>query len=762
MLFLEEGELRILQGDTVYLESLTIENYRKFRNKNNVINFVEPSNIESIEVSEEDAKSIIGPSTTLIIGKNNAGKTTIANALRLLCENSQPKSTDFNVDYLSELHDKYISESVKPIPLPELKFQLIAKVDMEKSDLMTNLLEFASVTGSGLSSVKITIKVEVSEATAFEEAVEKFVKYVKDKRLPRNESVTLLYELLEQSSDFLKLDEESKLFKIKYYDSRGYEAKKFSLKELINLREIKANRHLKDGILTDVFNKIVAFQFDNDEIGKNNLEREIKNINETLTTSIESKSNNVSSVLRQIEDKSHVDLDLKGNVTYDSLVKNLIKYNFSDNGDYIPESQFGLGYINLLNIIGEIIHYVDSYKKDSYNSTINLLFIEEPEAFMHPQMQEFFINRIDNAVQHALDIANKNSDEKKVLNCQIAITTHSSHIVNSKIHSSNSFDNINYLTVLDKAANVINLNDSVVSGKHGKKSDELKYIKKHIKYKVSELFFSDAIIFVEGATEEALLQYYIDSDDLLKNSYVSIFNINGAHGKVYLPLAKALKVPCLIITDLDIKRKACQKNTKHNKDDDNCEYCGYKKGESDTQGLREYTQISSLDNLTTTNSTIISFKELQNGEGVEGEDVGKNEPSNSLADVTYYTDENLHVVFQKDKINDLYATSLEEAFILTNYNNEILNETLKTCKPTTYKRIVGAQGSESFKELISKSFEIQRKLSKSKSDFSSELLYRCIVSEGKPIPDLPQYIQDGFNWMKETLISSNPIKEGDE
>lgn len=746
----------------MYLESLTIENYRKFKNKNNIINFVEPSNIESIESSEKDSNSVIGSSTTLIIGKNNAGKTTIANALRLLCENSQPKSTDFNVDYISELHDKYLSERVEPIPLPELKFQLVAKVDMDKSDLMTNLLEFASINGSGLSSIKITIKVEVSEAMAFSEAIGKFVKHVKDNDLSRNDSISLLYDLLEKSSDFLELNEEGKLFKIKYYDSRGFETKRFALKELINLREIKANRHLKDGILTDIFNKIVGFQFESDKVGKNNLEEEIKNINNILTTSIERKSNNVSSVLRKIEDKSHVDLDLKGNVTYNSLVRNLIKYNFSDNGDYIPESQFGLGYINLINIIGEIIHYVDSYKKDSYNSTINLLFIEEPEAFMHPQMQEFFINRIDNAVQHALNIANKNSGDKKVLNCQIAITTHSSHIVNSKIHNSNSFNNINYLTVFNKAANVINLNDSVVSGHHGIESDELKFIKKHIKYKVSELFFSDAVIFVEGTTEEALLQYYIDSDNVLKNSYVSIFNINGSHGKVYLPLAKALKVPCLIITDLDIKRNACQKNNNHSKDDDICDYCGYKKNKVGTQSVKEYTQISSLDNLITTNATIISFKQLKNKKDIASNESTDNKSSNYLEDLIYYTDENLHVVFQKDKINNFYATSLEEAFILTNYNNEILNEALKTCKPTVYEKIVGSQGSECLEKLISKSFEIQRKLSKSKNYFSSELLYRCIISEDKPIPELPQYIQDGFNWIKETLNSSTLMKNGDE
>ena len=40
----------------------------------------------------------------------------------------------------------------------------------------------------------------------------------------------------------------------------------------------------------------------------------------------------------------------------------------------------------------------------------------------------------------------------------------------------------------------------------------MSFIKKHIKFKASELFFADAIIFVEGITEEVLLSYYISKD----------------------------------------------------------------------------------------------------------------------------------------------------------------------------------------------------------------------------------------------------------
>ena len=44
-----------------------------------------------------------------------------------------------------------------------------------------------------------------------------------------------------------------------------------------------------------------------------------------------------------------------------------------------------------------------------------------------------------------------------------------------------------------------------------------------------ELFFADAIIFVEGITEEVLLSYYLSIHKQLNKKYITIFNINGAH-----------------------------------------------------------------------------------------------------------------------------------------------------------------------------------------------------------------------------------------
>ena len=83
---------------------------------------------------------------------------------------------------------------------------------------------------------------------------------------------------------------------------------------------------------------------------------------------------------------------------------------------------------------------------------------------------------------------------------------------------------------------------------------------------------------MEGITEETLLRYYLDSETQLNKFYISIFNIDGAHGLVYHELIKLLKVPALVITDLDIKR-------------------------TDNEKV-DFIQINSLDKKTTTNATI--------------------------------------------------------------------------------------------------------------------------------------------------------------
>ena len=107
-------------------------------------------------------------------------------------------------------------------------------------------------------------------------------------------------------------------------------------------------------------------------------------------------------------------------------------------------------------IVADIISYMEKFPETSFNSQINLITIEEPETFMHPQMQELFIRDINLMVQDLLESHNKH------VNSQIIITTHSPHILNSKIHEGNSFNSINYITEKDNHPCVVILNDQTV------------------------------------------------------------------------------------------------------------------------------------------------------------------------------------------------------------------------------------------------------------------------------------------------------------
>ncbi|EJG1866749.1 AAA family ATPase [Vibrio parahaemolyticus] len=754
----------------MHLESLTIKNYRKFRTSHNTVCFVEPEVIE-FDTEEPRPASVISPSTTLIIGKNNAGKTTIANALKLLCNNEQLSASDFNLTYLNELFNLYSSAfeadeetNFPDLDTPSIEFCLSIKVNFNDEDLMTYLAPFIPISEDGNGgpvSVNIQVRIELAEEPEFKEEVSKLFKEA-DTEEKKKQRFEKFYSLLSKSTS--SLSKEGNLYQTVFIDRLGDATEKFSLKTLINIKEIKANRHLKEGVLSDVFNKIVAFQLTNDSSSREALEQNIEDINALITGNVSPKSSDISKVLGQVESSDKVDLNLSGNVTYDDIIRRLIKYNFMDGEDYIPEDQFGLGYINLLNIIGEIIHFVDSYEDKSHFSRINLLFIEEPEAFMHPQMQEFFIKRIDDAVKKALEIANTSSEISKALQCQIAITTHSSHIVNSKIHSSNTFNNLNYLTSIDKCTKSINLTDeAIVSITEEDNGKILNFIKKHIKYKVSELFFSDAIIFVEGITEETLLNYFLEIHPKLSNHYISVFNINGAHGKLYLPLAKKLCIPSLIVTDLDIKRAKCEKGERH-KDTENCSVCGQIAKSDDTECVRgtppSFVQITSLADRTTTNATLKELNKQLRGKS--------DSEADKLDDIEYFEDENLYVVFQKDSIESQHASSLEEALILTNYDNDLINNVIEICKPNIYSSIIklGEDPDGSRSNLIDNSYKLQKKLSDSKSDFSNNLIFGLLsLEEGDVLPKLPNYLEHGFTWLEAKLevndISVAP-EEGNE
>ena len=693
----------------MFLKRLKLTNYRKFSAEQNVVEFISSKIVKKQEdenaeetVTTEETKEVSGKigeidvasGTTLIIGKNNAGKTTIITALDNLINHSNAfGANDFNYRYLQEYLNDYDVNN-PPVSAPYIEFKITIELEEDSSDRISNLIPFMLVEDIEDSELDICIRYEVGDLVFFQSEMKESFSEGKDKNA---------------FAKFLNLLQDID-YTLNYYDK--------NLNRIdadFKLQCIKANHLKNDHCLTDAFNKIINYRYDHVfQKEKKEITKELEQINSDLTQNISKNHTDViRNVLKTLVSMERMGVDLSADITFDKLMKDLIKYEYIEDDTNIPEDQFGLGYTNLVMIIATIIDYMERYPDSSFNSKINLISIEEPETFMHPQMQELFIKNINEAIRVLL------SSKDKDVNSQIIITTHSSHILNSKIHSTNTFNNICYLHEKKSNASVTNLCNKIVmpNESEDEESESFRFLKKHIKYKVSELFFSEAAIFVEGFAEDMIIPYYIEKREGLCQHFVSVFNINGAHGFLYKRLIEALGIPVLIITDLDIERK--------------------EESEEDTEEDRKsatiYQQIRCLDDHKTTNATIIDL-------------YGKSDIS---AISNHIEKNNLYLAYQ-GKINGYYATSFEEAFILTNYDNALANELLKELKPQIYKSIVGK--IPKYEKNKENSYKWQRKLEKSKGEFASKLLYKIVNEElEENLPKLPQYISDGLDWLEEKL-----------
>ena len=654
----------------MFLKSIKINNFRKFRKEGNKVEFTNSKNYQT--------NVNVASNTTLIVGKNNSGKTTIINALEKLI-NKNINVSDFNFHYLKEILEK------GKIEIPSIEFNIIIGLEEEtenkeikNNDNLNNLLPFMTLKDLKDKEIEITIKYEIEEEEIFKEEIKKIKKI-------RNKESRFL--------KFLKILEEAR-YRFKYYREDKTEVENFDLGKLIEIKTIKANNIEGEKSLQVAFSKIIKYRYkelieNNEE--KENIEKKFQEINNNLTEQINEKHGKIlNKALNKIFSKKNLEVSLKADLSFDNLINYLLKYEYVDEDLFIPENQFGLGYTNLMMIVANLIDYMEKYPETSFNSKINLICIEEPETYMHPQMQEMFIKYINDVISELL------KSHKKNINSQLIISTHSSHILNSKIQFGGSFDSINYIISLDKKIEVIPLKDELISFSGRREDEDFKFIKKHIKFKVSDLFFSDAVILVEGITEYNLLPYYVDKDENLKKYYISLFNINGDYALVYKKLLKLLKIPVLIFTDLDIERIEDEK--------------------------KSFSQIESLENKTTTNPTLTKFNNSKNISNLP----------------EYLSEENISIYFQR-KINEYYPTSFEEALILTNFNNPLLNTVLREIKPKIYEEIVKSK----FENNKHNSYKWQKKLKNEKSEFSNKILYNLIITDNNDLK-LPNYMEDGL------------------
>lgn len=214
----------------------------------------------------------------------------------------------------------------------------------------------------------------------------------------------------------------------------------------------------------------------------------------------------------------------------------------------LPDRYNGLGFKNLIYMVVELLDIHNQWMDIEENRPlVHLIFIEEPEAHMHAQLQQVFIRKVG-------DILKTEGDDLAHYVSQIVVTTHSPHILYER-----GFRPIRYfrrfLGPAGQTSEVLNLSAFYENTANPTRD----FLERYLKLTHCDLFFADAAVLVEGNVERLLLPQMIEKvAPRLQSAYLSILEIGGAFGHRFRSLIEFLGITALIITDIDSVTGATQ------------------------------------------------------------------------------------------------------------------------------------------------------------------------------------------------------------
>ncbi len=206
----------------------------------------------------------------------------------------------------------------------------------------------------------------------------------------------------------------------------------------------------------------------------------------------------------------------------------------------LPDNYNGLGLKNLIYMVVEILDIQEKWRLEDNRPPLHLVFVEEPEAHLHAQLQQVFIRNV-------LELLEIEGEELSAFRSQLIVTTHSPHILYER-----GFTPIRYFRrhIVDGEQSTQVLNLSTFQA--GEAPKDRGFLQRYLKLTHCDLFFADAAILVEGNVERLLLPLMIEKVAKgLNAASLSVLEVGGAFGHRFRELIRFLGITTLVITDLD-------------------------------------------------------------------------------------------------------------------------------------------------------------------------------------------------------------------